>query len=164
MAARKAAKTSSSKKSVKKTSKKTSAPADLASELAACLVLFGDAKFTGNTAKDPVSRIIFSCQGDVTSPPDFDCMGYGSGPSGEVFTAVGTLDLSAFFPSGVSASGFAKAAKAVREALAPLGTSKAFAAIPRKGPVIFALTIVDQHQQVLGRIHPDGRFEAPPQR
>ena len=101
-------------------------------------------------------------------------MGYGVGPEGEAFSDTGVLDLSEIF--GVTEDypedqeydydlmhkNFAKACASVTTALQQLATSAEFAAIPRKGPVVFALSIIDQVNKVLCRIHPDGKFELPP--
>ena len=59
---------------------------------------------------------------------------------------------------------FEVACEAVTVALKALATSREFAAVPKAGPVIFALSIEDQVNKVLGRVHPDGRFELPPRK
>jgi hypothetical protein len=81
-----------------------------------------------------------------------------------VFSATGTLDLTPFLESGLTKKAFALACKQVTAGLQALAGSKAFAAIPKDGPIIFGLAVVDQYSQVLGRVHPDGRFELPPPR
>ena len=59
---------------------------------------------------------------------------------------------------------FGVACDAVNVALKVLATSPEFASVPKAGPVIFALSIVDQVNKVLGRVHPDGRFELSPRK
>lgn len=137
-------------------------------------MMFADPKATGIDPVLPVSRIVFACQGVITSPPDFCCMGYGVGPEGEAFSDTGVLDLSEIF--GVAADypadkeyddelmlkNFNKACRSITTVLQQLATSVEFTALPKQGPVIFALSIIDHVNKVLCRIHQDGRFELPP--
>lgn len=141
---------------------------ELKQELLESFSMYADSEYNEDLL--PVSRIIFSAQGEVTSPPDLEFMGYGVGPEGEAFEACGGLDLSEFFPledDGESYRDdveecFSAASSAVLSALQVVAASDNFQAIPKRGPVVFALDLEDQVTKVLCRIHPDGTLELPP--
>lgn len=141
-------------------------------ELLESFRLYANADYTGNKDELPVSKIIFSAQGEITTPPDLEFMGYGLGSEGEVFEACGGLDLSYFFPlnkeendyAGDVEECFKDAATQVLEGLEAVAESMEFRDIPKNGPVVFTLNLEDQMSKVLCRIHPDGKVELPPQK
>lgn len=132
---------------------------------------YSNPEYTGEDPLLPVSRIIFSAQGEITSPPDLEFMGYGLGSEGEAFEACGGLDLTSFFPINDNdyyaedlEVCFEKACAQVLIGLQAVANSSEFHEIPKQGPVIFILSIDDQVNKVLCRIHPDGQVELPPKK
>ncbi|MGY3791356.1 hypothetical protein [Aquimarina sp. 433] len=137
---------------------------------------YANPKYTGYDPVRPVAKIIFSAQGEITSPPDLEFMGYGGGSEGEAFDACGGFNLEPFFPLDTDGEYFEdddeefiskclqKAGEAVLESLQSIATSEAFLDIPKEGPIVFVLNIVDQKSKVICRIHPDGQVELPPKK
>lgn len=137
---------------------------------------FADSEYTGYTPLRPVSKIIFSAQGEITSPPDLEFMGYGGGSEGEAFSDCGGVNLESFFP--LDSDGeyfenddeefieecFQKACLAVLKSLESISNSDEFRKIPKEGPVIFVLNLIDQTSKVICRIHPNGEVELPPEK
>jgi hypothetical protein len=130
--------------------------------------LFSNPKYTGS--EEPVTMIIFSAQGPIVDPPDYQFMGYGKKKDGILFEALGGIDLTDLISTNPEEdedafrNEFEQACVEVTEVLKEAATSDDFKAISKAGPVVFALAVEDQANKVLGRIHPDGKFEAPPKK
>ncbi|MBG6129963.1 hypothetical protein IWQ47_001954 [Aquimarina sp. EL_43] len=148
----------------------------LKNELLESLSLFGNSEYTGYDPLRPVSKIIFSAQGEITSPPDLEFMGYGGGSEGESFSACGGINLESFFPLDDKGEYFAsddeeyiekcieKAGSAVLAALTSISNSDEFQKLPKDGPVVFVINLIDQLSKVICRIHPNGEVELPPKK
>ncbi|MHA7060038.1 hypothetical protein ACWGOQ_0022615 [Aquimarina sp. M1] len=145
-------------------------------ELIESFALFSDSKYTGHTPLRPVAKIVYAAQGEITSPPDLDFMGYGGGSQGSSFSACGVLDLASFFPLNEEGDYYASededyiekcfldAYTAVLSGLKVIATSDAFQKIPKEGSVVFGLQLIDQFSKIICRIHPDGEVELPPKK
>ncbi|MDY8137698.1 hypothetical protein [Aquimarina sp. 2201CG5-10] len=145
-------------------------------ELLESFDLFANPEYTGYDPLHPVSKIIFSAQGEITSPPDLEFMGYGGGSEGESFSDCGGINLESFFP--LDSKGeyfesdeeeyiekcFKNACSAVLTGLKSVANSDEFKKIPKDGPVIFVLNLIDQTSKVICRIHPNGEVELPPEK
>lgn len=138
-------------------------------ELIEAFRLWADPKHTGENPLLPVSKIIFSAQGEITSPPDLGFMSYGFGSEGTAFEASGCLDLTSLFPLNDNdyyaedmEVCFEKACAKVLNGLEAVANSIEFHKIPKQGPVVFILSIEDQVNKTLCQIHPDGQVELPP--
>jgi len=145
-------------------------------ELLESLSLFGDSSYTGYEPLRPVSKIIFSAQGEITSPPDLEFMGYGGGSEGESFSDCGGVNLESFFPLDSKGEYFAsddeeyiekcfqEACSALLVGLKSISNSDEFHKLPKDGPVVFVLEVIDQISKVICRIHPNGEVELPPKK
>lgn len=145
-------------------------------ELLESLSLFGDSEYTGYEPLRPVSKIIFAAQGEITSPPDLEFMGYGGGSEGESFSDCGGVNLEAFFPLDSKGEYFAndddasieecfqEACATLLVGLKSISNSDEFQKLPKEGPVVFALKLIDQISRVICRIHPNGEVELPPKK
>ncbi|MFD2564635.1 hypothetical protein [Aquimarina rubra] len=143
-------------------------------ELLECFHLFSNTEFTGYDPLRPVAKIVFAAQGEITTPPDLDFMGYGGGSEGESFSDCGVLSLESFFPLNEEGDYYASedeeyieecfqnACSAVLGSLQAVADSKEFQKIPKEGPVVFGLKLIDQCNKIICRIHPDGDVELPP--
>nr|EMN21594.1 hypothetical protein LEP1GSC063_3845 [Leptospira santarosai serovar Arenal str. MAVJ 401] len=133
---------------------------------------YADPEYTGNDPLLPVSGIIFGAEGPVITPPSYEFMGWGKGPKGIPFEETGGFDLSELINTDPSddneAEAFQKqwenACQLLTQILKEVASSEEFHKIPKEGPVVFALSVVDQAQTLLGRIHSDGTFEEPPKK
>ncbi|AVQ13125.1 Uncharacterized protein XB16_2822 [Leptospira santarosai] len=131
---------------------------------------YGNPEYTGNAPALPVSAIIFGAPGPVVNPPSYEFMGYGQGPQGTPFEETGGFDLNDLINTDPSDDDeeetfnrqFQNACRFLMEILKQTAGSKEFQKIPKVGPIVFALSIEDQANQLLGRIHPDGTYEEPP--
>lgn len=143
-------------------------------ELLESLRLFADTEYTGNDPVRPVGKIVFAAQGEITSPPDLEFMGYGAGSEGETFSECGGVNLESFFPLDSDGACFASddeafiekcfqdAASGFLKGLQSISKSEEFIALPKDGPVVFVLNLIDQANKVICRIHPNGDVELPP--
>jgi hypothetical protein len=143
-------------------------------DLSSSFKLYSDPRFTGHDPPRPISKVTFAGQGEITSPPDLEFMGYGSGSEGEAFTACGGIDLTSFFPLNPEGEYFKsdseefidgclqRACSTVLKCLEVLSTGKEFENIPKEGPIIFVLNLIDQQRKTICRIHPNGQIELPP--
>jgi predicted DNA-binding WGR domain protein len=127
--------------------------------------LFSDEKYTGSV--EPVSMIVFGATGPIVDPADYEFMGYGYNKNGSVFESVGGINFDDIITADVEDEDayneqFNNACTIAIEALKELAAVEEFKAIHKIGPVVFALSIEDQLNRTLGRIHPDGVFEASP--
>ncbi|WP_157814106.1 hypothetical protein [Olleya sp. Bg11-27] len=143
-------------------------------ELLDSLHLFANTEYTGYDPIRPVGKIMFTAQGEITSPPDLEFMGYGAGSEGETFSECGGVNLESFFPLDSDGDYFASddedfiekcfqdAASALLKGLQSISKSDAFIGLPKDGPVVFVLNLIDQANKVICRIHPNGDVELPP--
>lgn len=133
---------------------------------------YADPKHTGNDPLLPVSGILFGAEGPVIDPPSYEFMGWGRGPKGSPFEESGGFDLSELIDTDPSNDDEAdkfqeqweNACRLLGQILKEVGTSEEFRKIPKEGPIVFVLSVVDQASTVLGKIHPDGSFENPPKK
>ncbi|WP_282080213.1 hypothetical protein [Aquimarina algiphila] len=158
------------------TTKNNSIQEQINADLLESFTLFIDSEYTGYDPLKPVSKIIFSAQGEITSPPDLEFMGYGGGSEGESFSECGGIDLTSFFPLDEQSEYFASnedeyieeclqnASAAVLKGLQSVVGSIEFQKLPKDGPVVFVLNLIDQKSKVICRIHPDGDIELPPKK
>lgn len=141
-------------------------------ELLESFRLYSNPDYTGNTDGLPVSKIIFSAQGETTTPPDLEFMGYGFGQEDYIFETCGGLNLYRYFPlnhekdyyAGDVDECFREASVQVLNGLHAVAGSKEFQDIPKNGPVVFVLDLEHQMSKVLCRIYPDGKVELPPKK
>jgi len=141
-------------------------------ELLESFRLYANPDYTGNEDELPVSKIVFSAQGETTTPPDLEFMGYGLGQEDYIFETCGGLNLYRYFPlndeedyyEGDVDECFEEACVQVLNGLQAVAGSKEFQDIPKKGPVVFILALEHQASKVLCRIHPDGKVELPPEK
>ncbi|WP_108807828.1 hypothetical protein [Aquimarina spinulae] len=148
----------------------------ITTDLLESFTFFADSNYTGYDPLHPVSKIVFAAQGEITTPPDLGFMGYGGGSEGEAFSDCGVLDLEVFFPLNEEGDYyrednheykekcFHNACQAVLQGLTAIAKSDKFQKIPKEGPVVFVLNLIDQFNKVLCRIHPDGEVELPPKK
>ncbi len=157
-------------------SNKESKDENIKTELLESFKLFADSKYTGHDPLRPVAKIVFAAQGEITTPPDLEFMGYGGGPEGESFSECGGINLESFFPLNAEGDYYANddeefleecfqnACSAVLTGLQSVSESEEFMKIPKEGPVVFVLNLIDQMNKVICRIHPDGKVEPPPKK
>ncbi len=143
-------------------------------ELLESFELYANPEYTGYNPVRPVAKIVFAAQGEITSPPDLEFMGYGAGTEGEAFSECGGINLESFFPLDANGEYFEKddeefieeciqkAGVAVLNSLESIANSEEFQKIPKEGPIVFVLNLIDQISKVICRIHPNGEIELPP--